>query len=258
MPDTPSPTRRSRGNTAVVVPNSRHVLLLLDIQVSMLQDPPIGVPAAHSVRNNLACIIAQARDARPPPLIIHVRNAGDVGDPDEPDTEGWQLIFPVRENELVIDKMKNNAFAGTELADVIPPDAEIVIVGFQTDFSIRATCTAALARGNEVVLIRGAHATFDRIEVQHGGGITPAKKIEADIEANLEEAGVHLLDMADLPGLFTNRCVFFGARCSRILNPLWQGLKDFFIITLGFLLFVQVVIHDLACCVNIAHTQPHN
>ena len=207
MPDTPSPTRRSRGNTAVVVPNSRHVLLLLDIQVSMLQDPPVGVPAAHIVRNNLACIIAQARDARPPPLIIHVRNAGDVGEPDEPDTEGWQLIFPVRENELVIDKMKNNAFAGTDLADVIPPDAEIVVVGFQTDFSIRATCTAALARGNEVVLIRGAHATFDRIEVQHGGGITPAKKIEEEIEAKLEEGGVHLLDMADLPGLFTNRCV---------------------------------------------------
>lgn len=101
--------------------------------------------------------------------------------------------------------MKNNAFTGTSLGDIIPPDAEIIVAGFQTDYSIRATCSAALGRGNEVLLIRGAHATYDRIEVLHGGGITPAKRIEAEIEAELEEAGVHLLDMKDLGGIFTDR-----------------------------------------------------
>jgi nicotinamidase-related amidase len=186
-------------------PSQHHVLLLLDIQVAMLADPPIGVPASHLVRNNLARIIAQARSARPPPLIIHVRNTGDVGDPDEPNAPGWELIFPPLPGEHVVDKLKNNAFAGTNLAEIIPHDAEIVVAGFQTDFSIRATCSAALGRGNEVLLIQGAHATYDRIEVLHGGGITPAKKIEAEIEAELGEAGVHLLDMKDLPGLFTDR-----------------------------------------------------
>ncbi|KAF8343277.1 Isochorismatase-like protein [Amanita rubescens] len=202
MPD-PPPGEDSAQNGEI--PNEHHVLLLLDIQVAMLADPPIGVPASHSVRNNLDRILTQARDARPPPLIIHVRNAGDVGDPDEPGAPGWQLIFTPLEHEILIDKIKNNAFAGTDLSEIIPDDAEIVVVGFQTDFSIRATCNAALARGNEVVLIRGAHATYDRIEVLHGGGITPAKKIEAEIEAELEEVGVHLLDMKDLPGLFTDR-----------------------------------------------------
>ncbi|KAK2467292.1 hypothetical protein APHAL10511_000841 [Amanita phalloides] len=186
-------------------PNDRHVLLLLDIQVAMLSEPPIGVPASHMVRNNLSRILAQARQARPPPLIIHVRNTGDIGDPDEHGCPGWQLIFEPLDGEQVIDKYKNNAFAGTVLSELIPDDAEIVVAGFQTDFSIRATCSAALDRGNEVLLIKGAHATYDRIEVLHGGGITPAKEIEADIEAELEEAGVHLLDMKDLPGLFTNR-----------------------------------------------------
>ncbi|KAF8631988.1 hypothetical protein AX15_002096 [Amanita polypyramis BW_CC] len=195
----------SNGHSNPQSPNEHHVLLLLDIQVAMLADPPVGVPASHLVRNNLAHIISQARSARPPPLIIHVRNTGDVGEPDEPGSQGWHLIFPPKPNELVIDKMKNNAFAGTSLAEIIPDDAEIVVAGFQTDFSIRATCSAALARGNEVLLIKGAHATYDRIEVLHGGGITPAKKIEAEIEAELEEAGVHLLDMKDLPGLFTDR-----------------------------------------------------
>ncbi|PFH46463.1 hypothetical protein AMATHDRAFT_154927 [Amanita thiersii Skay4041] len=186
-------------------PNKHHVLLLLDMQVAMLSEPPIGVPASHTVRNNLERILAQARSAIPPPLIIHVRNTGGVGEPDEPNTSGWQLIFPVLPNEIVIDKMKNNAFAGTPLPSLIPLEAEIVVVGFQSDFSIRATCDAALFRGNEVILIRGAHATYDRIEVLHGGGITPAKKIEVEVETELEDAGVHLLDMKDLPGLFTDR-----------------------------------------------------
>ncbi|KAF8149033.1 Isochorismatase-like protein [Crassisporium funariophilum] len=181
------------------------VLLLLDIQVAMLAAPPVGVPASSTVRTNLSRILAHARAAHPPPLIVHVRNSGDSGDPDEPDADGWQLIFPPLSGEIVIDKRKNNAFAGTTLDKVIPPTAEIVVAGFQTDYSIRATCSAALGRGNEVLLIKGAHATYDRIEVLHGGGITPACRIEAEIEAELEEAGVHLLDMKDLPNLFTDR-----------------------------------------------------
>ena len=171
----------------------------------MLSPPPVGVPQSQTVHANLKHILEHARSANPPPLIIHVRNNGDVGDPDEPDAPGWQLIFPPLPGELIIDKRKNNAFAGTTLASVIPTHAEIVVAGFQTDYSIRATCSAALGRGNEVLLIRGAHATYDRIEVLHGGGITPAWRIEQDIEAELEEAGVHILDMKDLPGIFMDR-----------------------------------------------------
>lgn len=181
------------------------VLLLLDIQASMLAPPPIGVPSSSSVRDNLAHILTHARSASPPPLIVHVRNNGDVGDPDETNSEGWQLIFPPLPSEIVIDKTKNNAFAGTRLGDVVPSTAEIVVAGFQTDYSIRATCSAALGRGNEVLLIREAHGTYDRIEVLHGGGVTSADRIEAEIEAELEEAGVHLLEMKDLPDLFTDR-----------------------------------------------------
>ena len=37
-----------------------------------------------------------------------------------------------------------------------------------------------------------------------GGGITPAHKIEREIEAELEEAGVVVLDMKDLPTIFAD------------------------------------------------------
>jgi len=78
------------------------------------------------------------------------------------------------------------------------------VVGLQSDFCVRATCSTALSRGNTVLLIRGSHTTFDRLEVLHGGGITAAHKIEREIEAELEEAGVVILDMKDLPGIFAD------------------------------------------------------
>jgi hypothetical protein len=97
------------------------------------------VPSASTLRRNIALVLEKARLAQHPPLIIHVRNTGDFGDFDEPDTPGWQLFFPPLPQEPVIDKRKNNAFAGTKLGELISPDAEIVIVGLQSDFSIRAS-----------------------------------------------------------------------------------------------------------------------
>ncbi|KAL0945331.1 hypothetical protein HGRIS_000829 [Hohenbuehelia grisea] len=183
----------------------QHVLLLLDVQTAMLADPPKGVPDSQSVRENIQALLSAARAARPPPLIVHVRNCGDPGEPDETGTPGWQLAFPPAKHEIIVDKLKNNAFAGTKLGEIIRPDAEIVVAGMQSDFCVRATCSFALGRGNEVLLIRGAHATYDRIEVWYGGSITPAARIEAEIESELEEAGVILLDMKDIDGIFTDR-----------------------------------------------------
>ncbi|KAI9457049.1 Isochorismatase-like protein [Boletus coccyginus] len=182
------------------------VLLLIDVQVNHLEDPEKGgVPAAHSVRQNIQSILSKARSERHPPRIIHVRNNGEPSDPDAPNTLGWQLFFPPLPHEPIVDKRKNNAFAGTQLGDLIPTNAEVIIVGMQSDYCVRATCSAALYRGNEVILIRGAHATFDRNEIWNGGSLTKARAIEAEIEAELEEAGVNLLDMKDLPDLFTDR-----------------------------------------------------
>jgi len=181
------------------------VLLMLDVQNGLLADPPKGVPSTKTVRNNIQRILDIARAADPPPSIIHVRNMGDIGEFDEPNTPGWELVFPPLADEHVIDKLKNNAFAGTSLGDLIAPDAEILVVGMQSDFSVRATCSAALGRGNEVLLVRGAHATYDRFGVWNSGGVTPAYMVEAEVEAELEEAGVVLLDMNDLNCIFNNR-----------------------------------------------------
>ena len=179
------------------------VLLLIDVQKHLLRDPKDGgVPAAHTVRQNIQNILAKARSESHPPRIIHVRNNGEAGEPDEPNTPGWQLFFTPLPNEPVIDKRKNNAFEGTKLGELISKTAEIIVVGLQSDYCVRATCSAALDRGNEVILIRGAHATLDRNEIWNGSSITKAHVVEADIEDELEEAGVIVLDMEVLPDLF--------------------------------------------------------
>ena len=154
---------------AISLTMANRFLLLLDVQEGMFTGKK-AVPAAAQVRKNIAAILNHARyKANPPPQIIHVRNDGGSGEPDELGTTGWQLIHEPLAGEDVIDKSKNNAFAGTELGNLIPEDAEIVVVGLQSDFCVRSTCRTALGRGNTVLLIRGSHTTFDRLEVLHGG-----------------------------------------------------------------------------------------
>ncbi|KAL0567252.1 hypothetical protein V5O48_014738 [Marasmius crinis-equi] len=198
VPFPTSPTPKGAGT-------ARHVLLLLDLQSSNLSAPPTGIPSSDTLHTNIHTILSLARSSFPPPLIIHVRNSGDQGDPDEYGTKGWELVFDVKEGEGVVDKRKNNAFAGTRLGEWVRDDAEVVVVGVMSDYSVRATCSAALGRGNEVLLIRGAHGTYDRVEVLYGGGVTPANTIETEIEEELEEAGVHVLEMRDIQGIFTDR-----------------------------------------------------
>ena len=78
---------------------------------------------------------------------------GEPGDPDAPGTAGWQLAFPPLPNEPVLDKTKNNAFAGTKLGELVDRRAALVVVGMQSDFCVRATCSYALGRGNTVFLV---------------------------------------------------------------------------------------------------------
>ena len=78
-----------------------------------------------------------------------------------------------------------------------------------TDFCIRATCGAALERGNTVFLVEDAHATYDRCEEYASGAggpllVTPAHKVEKEVERDLEDRGVFLIKVDDLPHVFTD------------------------------------------------------
>ena len=162
------------------------VLLMIDVQRNMLE-PPTPVPNATAVGTAIAGVLAAAHDAGA--RVIHVRNNGSDGDPDEPGTDGWQLIHPVRAGEPVVDKTTPDSFVGTDLADVVPDRAPIVVVGMQSDYCVRATTLAALERNHPVTVVSGAHATYDDDK--------PAADISNDIEDQLRSAGATIGSVDD-------------------------------------------------------------
>src|SRR5579875_384924 len=121
-------------------------------------EPPDPVPAAARLIEAGDRLLDRAREqgAR----VVHVRNNGPAGDPDEPGTPGWQLYHRVADGESVLDKHSADAFADTALAELVPAGTEITVAGLASDFCIEATVLGALGRGYPVRLVRGAHAAY--------------------------------------------------------------------------------------------------
>ena len=164
-------------------------LLLIDVQRNMLL-PPEPVPDATAVHGALAELLARARSAGS--VIVHVRNTGDpaVGDPDAPGTPGWELVFDPLPEEHVIDKLTTDSFAGTGLDRLLPPESPLVVAGMQSDYCVRATSLAAIARGHAVELAGGAHATYPDGQ--------PAGDISAAVELELAAAGAAITPWDDI------------------------------------------------------------
>jgi nicotinamidase-related amidase len=163
------------------------VLLMVDTQRNMLQ-PPEPVPDADRVGPAIAQVLAQARAAGA--MVIHIRNTGGPGDPDEPGTDGWQLAYPVADGEQVVDKPDCDAFVGTGLADLVPAGARVVVVGMQSEYCVRSTALGALSRNHPVTVIQGAHTTYSDGRL--------AVEISAAVEDELSAAGVAVRPPADV------------------------------------------------------------
>lgn len=170
------------------------VLLLIDVQKNMLL-PPEPVPDAATVGPAIAAVLAEARAAGT--VIVHIRNTGSEDDPDFPGAPGWELVHDVREGEHVVDKPLQDAFAETDLADLIPADAALTIVGMQSEYCVRETSLAALQRGHAVTLVRGAHATYPG-KIDAHSGVLAAADVSARIETELAAAGASIVDVADV------------------------------------------------------------
>jgi streptothricin hydrolase len=160
-------------------------LMLIDVQRNMLE-PPTPVPSAVSTREALQELLLRARQAGA--LVIHVQNDGPPGEPDEPDTDGWQLVFPVSAGELIVRKDQSDTFAANPaLARELSAKevTEVVIAGMQSNYCVAESSRGALKQGLAAVLASGAHATYDEGE--------PASVISTQIERELAMAGVTVL-----------------------------------------------------------------
>ncbi|MGQ0841087.1 isochorismatase family protein [Actinokineospora sp.] len=164
------------------------VLLLVDVQRNMLL-PPEPVPDAAPVTRAVSDLLARARTAGA--AVVHVRNNGGAGEPDETGTAGWELVHDVLADEPVIDKHEADAFTGTPLVDVLPAGTPVVVAGMQSEYCVRATVLAALRRGHPVTLAQGAHATYD-------SGSSLAATIATAVERELAEAGAAVRGHANI------------------------------------------------------------
>jgi streptothricin hydrolase len=160
-------------------------LMLIDVQRNMLE-PPTPVPAAAAIREALRDLLLRARGAGA--LVIHVQNDGPPGEPDEPGTDGWQLVFPAGAGELIVRKDDPDTFAANPalVKDLAAKEiTEVVIAGMQSNYCVAESSRGALKSGLQAILASGAHATYDENE--------PASAISAQIERELATEGITVL-----------------------------------------------------------------
>ncbi|WP_431280219.1 isochorismatase family protein [Leifsonia poae] len=165
-------------------------LMLVDVQRNML-DGEGAIEGAVAFREALADVLERAREARVP--IVHVRNDGNAGDPDEPETNGWEFVFPPLPGEPVVRKDVGDTFqANPALADVLRAMGvdSLVIVGLQSEYCILDTSRGALLRGLGVILPSDGHATYDADE--------PAAAISARVTGELADDGVTIVELASV------------------------------------------------------------
>jgi nicotinamidase-related amidase len=166
-------------------------LLLVDAQRNMLEGPA-SVPGAAALRPALEDLLTRARTSGT--VVVHIQNDGTPGEPDEPETHGWELIFEPTGDELLIRKAEPNAFgSNSQLAQILrQQDVDrVVVVGMQSEFCVRETSLGALREGFLVSLPRGAHGTY---------GSTPseADALAVSVEGELQAEGVEVIELTDV------------------------------------------------------------
>ncbi len=164
-------------------------LLLVDVQRDMLE-PPNPVPSHVEVRRALESLLTRTRNAEA--FVVHIQNDGSPGDPDEPFTPGWGLVFPATHRELVIRKTASDAFTNANLSAFLKAKQvdKVVVAGMQSNYCVQATCRGALGHGLKVVLASGAHATYDEKE--------SAETISTGVEDELRQDGVRIIHSGEI------------------------------------------------------------
>src|SRR5258708_24968572 len=136
-------------------------LLLVDVQRNTLEGNT-PVPAAGQVRPVLQSLLARARTAGA--LVVHIQNDGPRGSPDEPQTDGWELVFPPVPGELAVRTAKPDVFtADACLATTLTARGidRVVVAGLQSNHGVEQASRGALRHGFTVLLASVTHAAYD-------------------------------------------------------------------------------------------------
>jgi nicotinamidase-related amidase len=137
-------------------------LVLIDLQNEYLSGP-LALPKAATAIANAARLLARAREAGAP--IFHIAHKGRAGGMFDRDAQRGQIADPLapRSGEAVVEKAMPNAFAGTELKELLSASGrkELVVVGLMTHMCVSSTARAALDLGYRVTIDAESCATRD-------------------------------------------------------------------------------------------------
>ncbi|KAK5999703.1 hypothetical protein QM012_005109 [Aureobasidium pullulans] len=189
----------------------RTALVVVDVQDG-IANATDGVPDAEQIKGAIGHILNLARqhnqnntdglDTGQDIEILFIQH--DDKDPNDPLHRGkptWNLVYPPHDGnktESLISKSVGDMFTSNpDLASALLSKgvANLVFVGLQTDFCVRASILGAITAGftaSRITLLRGAHSTFDN--TTEGKSYTQVKE---DVEAQLAELGVCLQDWRD-------------------------------------------------------------
>lgn len=137
-------------------------LVLIDLQNEYLAGP-IALPGAEAAMANSAKLLSRARDAGSP--VFHVAHRGKPGGLFDRGADRGAIAANVAPlaAEAVIEKEQPNAFAGTELRNLLSATGRknIILVGLMTHMCISSTARAATELGFRVTIDASACATRD-------------------------------------------------------------------------------------------------
>jgi nicotinamidase-related amidase len=142
-------------------------LLVVDVQEDAVARRPYEV---DRVIGNIGELLAAWRTSGAD--VVFVQHDGRRGEPEEPNTAGWEIhdrVAPLAE-EPVFRKRFNSAFRGTELDSYLRSRGidTLVIVGIQTEYCVDTTVRVAFELAYTVIVPEMTNTTFDNGSVPAG------------------------------------------------------------------------------------------
>jgi nicotinamidase-related amidase len=134
-------------------------LLVVDLQQGWVSGEH-AVDGSERLVARLRAAAGAAREAGS--LVVHVQDVGDE-DPAVPaGSPGRDLVLPVLEGDVVVEKLSGDAFGGTDLEAILRAAGvrSLVVAGLLSEMCVAETARTALRLGFEVVLPRDAHSTL--------------------------------------------------------------------------------------------------
>jgi len=134
-------------------------LIVVDMQAAFVH----GEGASPQMPTVLPAVDKQLRSARSAgALIVFLQNDGQRGAQDEPNAPGWRLALEPSTDDVVIRKLEDSGFAGTDLSGLLARHrVEVVsICGVMSEMCVAATARDAASEGLTVVLAHDSHGTY--------------------------------------------------------------------------------------------------